>query len=204
MFHFLKNGRAILDWTFASTPLSAGDRERLVTTFTSVARATLKGKLVIGIVQGGLAGVAFAVAGIDGAVFWGAVTALASIVPMAGTALVWVPAVLYLAMTGRPGAAVGLAAWCAIVVGTADNILQPMLVGKDTKMSDLMVLLTTLGGLTLFGAAGIIIGPIVGALYMTVWQLWGGAAKAGCSLMPPDESETGLRQGEKSVAPGTG
>jgi len=90
MFHYLKRGRAIFDWMFAYTSLSAGDKQRLVTTFTSVARATLKGKLIIGIVQGGLAGGAYAVAGIEGAVFWGVVTALSSIVPVVGTALVWV------------------------------------------------------------------------------------------------------------------
>jgi predicted PurR-regulated permease PerM len=177
MFHFLKDGRAILDWVFASTPVSTEDRERLLATFSSVARATLKGTLVIGIVQGGLAGIAFAVAGIEGAAFWGVIMAILSIIPGVGTALVWVPAVVFLGLTGRIGAAVGLAAWCALVVGTADNFLRPVLVGKDTKMSDLMVLLTTMGGLALFGAAGIVIGPIIGALFTTVWTLWGNAVE---------------------------
>jgi len=177
MFPFLKDGRRILDWLFAFTPLSAGDRQLLVETFTSVARATLKSTLVIGIVQGGLAGTAFAVAGIGGAVFWAAIMALLSILPGIGTALVWVPAVFYLAMIGRYEAATGLAIWCALVVGTADNFLRPLLIGKDTEMPDLMVLLTTLGGLLLFGAAGLVIGPIVGALFITVWELWGSATE---------------------------
>jgi len=177
MFTFLKRGRAILAWIFAYMPLSVGDRRVLVRTFASVARATLMGKLVIGIAQGALVGVALAVVGINGAVFWGAVAAVSSVVPVVGTALVWAPAVLYLAVTGRVEAAVGLAAWCAVVVGTVDNILQPMLVGRATKMSDLMVLVTTLGGLTLFGPAGIVIGPIVGALFTTVWALWGAAVE---------------------------
>jgi predicted PurR-regulated permease PerM len=176
MFYFLKDGRALLDGVFGYTPLSDGDKQRLVTTFSSVARATLKGTLVIGIVQGALAGAAFAVAGIDGALFWGAVMAVLSIVPGVGTGLVWVPAVIYLAMIDRVGAAVGLAVWCAVVVGTADNVLRPILVGKDTKMSDLMVMLTTLGGLMLFGAVGIVLGPVIGALLTTVWALWGKAA----------------------------
>jgi predicted PurR-regulated permease PerM len=177
MFFFLKDSRAILDWIFAYTPLSVSEKQRLVSTFNSVARATIKGTFVIGIVQGGLAGAAFAVAGIEGAVFWGVIMTVLSIIPGIGTALVWVPAVIYLAMIGRVGAAVGLALWCAIVVGTADNILRPVLVGKDTKMPDLLILVTTLGGLILFGAAGIVVGPIIGALFITVWNLCNAAIK---------------------------
>jgi predicted PurR-regulated permease PerM len=177
MFYFLKEGRVILDRVFDYTPLSVDDKQCLVSTFNSVARATIKGTLVIGIVQGGLAAAAFAVAGIEGVVFWGVIMAVLSIIPGIGSALVWIPAVVYLALIGRVGAAVGLTAWCAIVVGTADNFLRPVLVGKDTKMPDLMVLLTTLGGLVLFGAAGIVIGPIVGALFTAVWTLWGTAVR---------------------------
>jgi predicted PurR-regulated permease PerM len=177
MFYFLKEGPAILDTVFAYTPLSAGDQERLVATFTSVARATLRGTVLIGIAQGALGGVAFAVVGIEGAVFWGAIMAVLSIVPGVGTGLVWVPAVIYLAVIDRLGAAAGLAVWCAVVVGTADTVLRPLLVGKDIKMPDLMVLLTTLGGLALFGIAGMVIGPIVGALFTTAWTLWGTAVR---------------------------
>jgi predicted PurR-regulated permease PerM len=176
-FYFLQDGRAVLHWLFDYTPLATGDKERLVATFSSVARATLKGKLVIGLVQGGLAGVAFAVAGIEGAVFWGAMTAIASLIPLVGTGLVWIPAVVYLVMVGKTGVAVGVAVWCAIVVGLVDNFLGPVLVGRETKMPDLMVLLTTLGGLALFGAAGIVVGPIVGALFITVWDLWSSAVE---------------------------
>jgi predicted PurR-regulated permease PerM len=78
-------------------------------------------------------------------------------------------------MIGRWGAAIGITVWCAAIVGTADNILRPVLVGKDTKMPDLLVLVTTLGGLILFGAAGIVVGPIIGALFIVVWDLWGSA-----------------------------
>jgi len=177
MFFFLMNGQAVLDWIFDYTPLSAGEKQRLVATFSSVARATLKGTLVIGIVQGGLAGAAFAVAGIEHAVFWGVIMAVLSIIPGIGTGLIWVPAVIYLAMIGRIEAALCLAVWCVVVVGTADNVLRPMLVGKDTKMPDLLVLVTTMGGLILFGAAGIVVGPIIGALFITVWSLWSSAVE---------------------------
>jgi predicted PurR-regulated permease PerM len=149
----------------------------MLSIYTSVGRATIKGTLVIGIVQGGLAGLAFWVAGIDGAVFWGTLMMVLSIIPGVGTALVWVPAVILLALEGRVVAAVSVGLWCALVVGTIDNILRPILVGKDTEMSDLLVLLTTLGGLTLFGPVGVLVGPIIGALFMTIWQLWGSALK---------------------------
>ena len=175
MFFFLTDGRSIIDSTLRFTPLSEEDKRRLLTTFTSVGRATIKGTLAIGIVQGGLAGMAFWVAGIEGAVFWGAVMTVLSIIPGIGTALVWVPAVIFLALDNRTGAAIGVGLWCAVIVGAADNVLRPILIGKDTEMPDLLVMLTTLGGLALFGAAGIVIGPLLGALALTVWKLWGTA-----------------------------
>ena len=169
------NNRDILDAVLRFTPLTAEDKDRLLKTFASVGGATLKGTVIIGIVQGGLAGLSFWVAGIQGAVFWGAVMTVLSIIPGIGTALVWVPAVIFLALDGQIGAAVGVGVWCAVVVGTIDNVLRPVLVGRETEMPDLLVMLTTLGGLALFGAAGIVVGPIIGALYVTVWQLWGSA-----------------------------
>jgi predicted PurR-regulated permease PerM len=174
-FTFLIHGQAMLDRALRFTPLTERDRSRLLGTFASVGRATLKGTVIIGIVQGGLAGLAFGVAGIEGAVFWGAVMCVLSIVPGVGTALVWVPAVIFLALDGQVGTAIGIALWCGLVVGTVDNVLRPLLVGKDTEMPDLLVMLTTLGGLALFGAAGLVLGPIIGALCMTAWRLWGSA-----------------------------
>jgi predicted PurR-regulated permease PerM len=177
MFFFLIDGRAVLDKILYYMPLAPEDENRMVERFVSVARATIKGTLVIGIVQGGLAGLAFALAGIEGAVFWGTIMVVLSIIPGIGTALVWVPAVVYLFAIGRTGTAIALFVWCAAVVGTVDNLLRPWLVGKDTKMPDLLILLSTLGGLLLFGAVGIVIGPIVAALFVTVWDIYGLAFK---------------------------
>jgi predicted PurR-regulated permease PerM len=174
-YYFLPHLRAILDKALQYTPLTSDDRSRLLGTFVSVARATMKGKLIVGIVQGGLAGLSFWVAGIEGVLFWSAVMAVLSAIPSIGTALVWIPAVAFLALNGQAGAAVGVALWCALVVGTVDNVLTPKLIGKDIEMPDLLVLLTTLGGLASFGAAGIVIGPIIGALFIATWQLWGSA-----------------------------
>lgn len=175
VFFFLIDGRRILNGILHYTPLNAEDKHRVLGTFTSVGRATIKGTLVIGIVQGGLAGLALWLAGIEGAVFWGTIMVVLSIVPGIGTALVWVPAVIFLALTGKAVAAAAVAIWCGVVVGLADNVLRPLLIGKDTQMPDLLVLLTTLGGLVAFGATGIVVGPLIGALFMTAWSLWGRA-----------------------------
>lgn len=182
LFFFLIDGRAILDKILYYMPLSDEDEQRMVGKFVSVTRATLKGSLIIGIVQGALAGAAFAVVGIDGAIFWGTIMAVLSIIPGLGTAIVWVPAVIYLFAVGRPVAATGLLIWCAGLVGTVDNFMRPWLVGKDTKMPDLLILLSTLGGIILFGVLGFITGPIVAALFVTVWEIYGTTFK---DVLPP-------------------
>lgn len=175
MFFFLIYGRTTLDQIRYYMPLPKEDKDLMLDKFVSVSRATVKGTLVIGLVQGGLAGLAFAVVGIKGAVFWGTVMVVLSIIPAIGTGLVWIPAVLYLFATGQIGAAIGLTVWCGAVVGTADNFLRPRLIGNDTKMPDLLVLLGTLGGLSLFGVVGVIIGPVVAALFITIWEIYGAA-----------------------------
>jgi predicted PurR-regulated permease PerM len=177
MFFFLIDGKTLLDKILYYMPLTSEQEHLMVAKFTSVARATVKGTLVIGVLQGTLAGLAFAVAGIKGAAFWGTIMAVLSIIPGVGTALVWLPACIYLVAVGRVGTAIALFIWCAGVVGTVDNLLRPRLVGKDTKMPDLLILLGTLGGLLLFGATGIVIGPIVAALFVTVWEIYGEAFK---------------------------
>ncbi len=177
MFFFLKDGPRLLRRILYYMPLSAESEDRLVQKFVSVTRATIKGTLVIGVVQGALAGGAFAIAGIPAAAFWATVMAVLSILPGVGIALIWVPATVYLLVIGHTGAAIGLALWCALVAGTVDNLLRPRLVGRDTQMPDLLILLGTLGGLTLFGAVGIVVGPIVAALFVTIWEIYGEAFK---------------------------
>lgn len=187
MFFFFRDGRAILEKIFYYTPLDHEDEVRVLERFTSVTRATIKGTVVIGIIQGGLAGMGFWVAGIGGAAFWGTIMAILSIVPGIGAALVWVPGVAYLYFTGQALAATLLLAWCAAIVGSVDNILRPMLVGKDAKMPDLLILVGTLGGLFLFGPIGFIVGPIVCGLFLTVWEIYGTTFKG---VLPPARSLT--------------
>jgi predicted PurR-regulated permease PerM len=185
MFFFLKDGEKILEKILYYMPLNDEDEALMLQRFTSITRATVKGTLVIGIIQGGLAGIAFWLAGIDGAAFWGTIMAILSIVPGIGAALIWVPAVIYLIVTGQLLAGLLLFAWCAAVVGTIDNILRPILVGKDAKMPDLLILVGTLGGLFLFGPIGFIVGPIVCGLFLTVWDIYGVTFK---DLLPPVKS----------------
>jgi len=187
MFYFLIDGRSMLDRILHYVPLSPADEERLLEKFVSVARATLKGSLLIGMIQGALAGVAFWLAGVPGAAFWGTITVVASIVPSIGAALVWLPIVIYLLVTGHAGAGLWLLAWGLLVVSTIDNFLRPRFVGRDTRMSDLLVLLSTLGGLFLFGPVGFIVGPIVAALFVTVWHIYGEAFQD----QPPEAGPSG-------------
>lgn len=201
MFFFLKDGNKILEKVFYFMPLRHEDELRMLERFTSVTRATIKGTLVIGLIQGGLAGIAFWIAGIGGWAFWGTIMVILSIVPGVGTALVWIPAVVYLFITGQTLAATLLAMWCAGVVGTVDNVLRPILVGKDAKMPDLLILVGTLGGLFLFGPIGFIIGPVVCGLFLTAWDIYGTTFK---SILPPvtslGEASPVEKAEEKSVA----
>jgi predicted PurR-regulated permease PerM len=190
MFFFLRDGRTILEKIFYYMPLEHDDEELVLQRFTSVTRATIKGTLVIGIIQGALAGLGFWIAGIDGAAFWGTIMVVLSIVPGIGAALIWVPAVIFLFVTGQTLAGTLLGAWCAAVVGTVDNVLRPTLVGKDAKMPDLLILVGTLGGLFLFGPIGFIVGPIVCGLFLTVWDIYGTTFR---DVLPPVRD---LRSGE--------
>jgi predicted PurR-regulated permease PerM len=172
MFFFLKEGPRILERFLYYLPLPKGVERRILERFTSVARAAIKGTLVIGVIQGGLAGIAFWAVGIESALFWGTIMTVLSIIPAVGSALVWFPAVLILAFTGSYLKALGLFAFCAVLVGSVDNILRPWLVGRDTELHELMIFFGTLGGIGMFGITGFIIGPIIAALFSTVWEIY--------------------------------
>jgi predicted PurR-regulated permease PerM len=173
MFFLLKDGGKLLRRVLYYTPLPDDVEAVMVRKFVSVTRATIKGTLIIGAIQGTLAALALALAGIGQAVFWGAVMTVLSVIPGIGTALVWVPAVIYLFIKGQVTAGILVAVWCAAVVGSVDNVLRPRLVGHDTQMHDLLILFSTLGGLLLFGFAGFIIGPIIAALFVSTWDVYG-------------------------------
>jgi predicted PurR-regulated permease PerM len=173
MFYFLMGGPGLLRGVLAYLPLTESDKQRMLEKFVSVTRATLKGTIFIGAAQGVLGGLAFWAVGLDGAIFWGTVMTILSIIPGIGSALVWLPASIILAATGELWRGIALAAFCGLVVGSVDNVLRPRLVGKDTKMHELLIFFSTLGGLMLFGAMGFILGPILAALFVTVWEMFG-------------------------------
>lgn len=173
MFFFLMDGPRMLQSMLSYLPLADADKERMLDKFVSVTRATLKGTVLIGITQGALSGLAFWMAGIDGAIFWTTLMIVLAIVPGIGAALVWVPAVILMVAQGEIWQGLGLAVFCALIVGSVDNVMRPWLVGRDTKMHDLLILCSTLGGLVLFGASGFIVGPILAALFITVWEMFG-------------------------------
>ena len=170
----------------------------MLSQLASITRASVKGTLVIGIIQGTLSGIAFWVAGIEGAALWGTIMTILSIIPGIGAALVWVPAVIILFVTGQHLTAILLAVWCAAVVGTVDNFLRPVLVGRDAKMPDLLILIGTLGGLFLFGLIGFIVGPIVCGLFLTVWDIYGATFR---EILPPVTSFRPSNQNTTSIAP---
>jgi predicted PurR-regulated permease PerM len=148
-------------------------RERMLfAKFGEVTRATIKGNLVIAVIQGTLGGLIFWVLGIPGALLWGVVMAVLSLIPAVGPAIVWVPVSLYLFATGDNVKGIVLVAFGAGVIGLVDNILRPILVGRDTKLPDYIVLLSTLGGLGLFGINGFVIGPLVAALFIAFWGIF--------------------------------
>jgi len=173
MYFFQMDGNKLMRKILYYLPLNSVDENRMLDRFTSVTRATLKGTLLIGLLQGGLAGMAFVILGIDNAVFWGTVMAVLSIIPSVGSAMVWLPASIVLIIQGNVAGGIGLMVFCGVVVGSLDNVLRPILVGKDTKMHELMIFFGTLGGIMMFGITGIFIGPLIASLFITIWDLYG-------------------------------
>lgn len=173
LFFFIMDGRDILRRILYLLPLPSDQEDRLLERFTSVTKATLKGTLLIGLIQGVLAGIALALAGVDSALFWTMLMILLSVIPVVGTVLVWLPAAIILIMTGSVVPGVMVLLWCGLVVGNIDNLLRPKLVGQEAGLHELLILFTTLGGLSLFGVSGFIIGPIIAALWVTLWDMYG-------------------------------
>jgi predicted PurR-regulated permease PerM len=197
MFFFFRDGHKILERIFYYTPLSDEDEARMLSQLASITRATVRGTLVIGVIQGALAGTAFWVAGIEGAALWGTIMTILSIIPGIGAPLVWVPVVIVLFINGQYLTATLLLLWCGAVVGTIDNFLRPLLVGRDAKMPDLLILIGTLGGLFLFGPIGFIVGPIVCGLFLTVWDIYGATFR---EILPPVTSFRPRDQDASAIA----
>lgn len=186
LFYFIRDGDTLLGHAIRALPLGDSRERLLLKRFAIVSRATLKGTLIVALVQGSIGGLAFWILGISGAVFWGVVMTVLSLLPAIGTALVWLPAAIILLATGSPVKALILVLIGVLVIGLVDNILRPILVGRDTAMPDWLVLLSTLGGLSIFGLSGFVIGPVIAALFLTVWDLFADE-HAGTDDRPPNE-----------------
>jgi len=171
LFFFLRDGPKMLDGLVRALPLGDERERHLLARFAEVSRATIKGTLVVGIAQGSIGGIAFWMLGLGAPILWGVVMALLSILPAVGPALVWLPAAIFLLATGRIIAGIVLILIGVLVIGLVDNLLRPILVGRDTRMPDYLILLSTLGGLTAFGLAGIVIGPIIAAFFLSCWEM---------------------------------
>jgi predicted PurR-regulated permease PerM len=177
LFFLLRDGKALSASAARSLPLKERHTTMLLAEFANVVRATVKGNVVVALVQGGLGGLAFSVLGIKGALLWGAVMALLSLLPAVGAALVWGPVAVYLLSTGSIWQAVGLTVWGVLVIGLVDNVLRPIMVGKQTRLPDYVVLIATLGGLAVFGLNGFVIGPVIAAVFLAVWEIFSEARK---------------------------
>ena len=172
LFFILRDGDKMLEAIILALPLG-DDRERaLFAKFAEVSRATIKGTVLIGLVQGILGGLMFAMLGVTGAAFWGVVMVILSVLPLVGASIVWIPVAIFLFAGGAWIKALILTVFGVLVIGLIDNILRPLLVGRDTKLPDYIILLSTLGGLTLFGISGFVIGPIIAALFLSVWVMF--------------------------------
>lgn len=172
MFYFLIDGPLWINALKNHLPLSREDRDLVVERGLAVTRGSLKGVVLIGALQGLLVGVGFWACGLNGAAFWGTIVFGLSAIPGLGAPIIWIPAVIYLGITGHISLAVGLALWGTLVVGLVDNVLRPIIVGRDAKLPDLVVLISILGGISVFGVMGIIVGPIVAAILDTALNIY--------------------------------
>ena len=179
LFFLLRDGADLTKRMREAIPLHPALQRSLFARFAVVIRATVKGNLVVAVVQGALGGLILWLLGIQPAVLLAVLMGLLSLLPAVGTALVWAPIAVYLLVTGATWQGVVLILYGALVIGSVDNILRPILVGKDTKMPDYVVLISTLGGLSVFGFNGFVIGPMIAAMFITVWGIFSASRSEG-------------------------
>jgi predicted PurR-regulated permease PerM len=172
LFFLLRDGNVLTARIRSAVPLSRKYKQRLFNNFTTVIRATVKGNVLVAIAQGALGGLIFWFLGVQAPLLWAVVMAFLSLLPAVGAAIVWAPVAVYFLVTGAVWQGVVLIAFGVLVIGLVDNVLRPVLVGKDTKMPDYVVLLSTIGGMALFGLTGFVIGPVIAALFIAAWDLF--------------------------------
>jgi len=183
-YFLLRDGERLAPAIRDALPLERDVADRLLVRFASVVRATIKGSVVVALVQGALGAITFWIVGLPAALLWGLLMALVALLPAVGPALVWAPVALYLLATGEVWQGAVVIVSGVAVIGLADNILRPILVGRDTGIPDWLVLVTTLGGIEVAGLSGIVVGPLVAALFLAGWQILTEQRRAALSGPP--------------------
>ncbi|WP_051687280.1 AI-2E family transporter [Microbulbifer sp. HZ11] len=198
-FFLIRDGNALVALLIRALPLGDEREKLLLAKFAEVTRATIKGNLVVAVTQGTLGGIIFWVLGLPAPLLWGVVMTVLSLLPAVGAAIIWFPAALYLYATGDTVKATVLMLYGVMVISLVDNILRPILVGRDTKLPDYIVLFSTVGGLLMFGISGFAIGPLLAALFMAFWEIFMREfiAEDEPLLPPDDESVLALDEPQK-------
>lgn len=170
-YFLLRDGRSIGEALIAGLPMQRGIADRLAEKFLSIVRATVKGSIVVGLVQGALGAITFSIAGVPSAALFGMLMAIFSLLPALGPALVWIPVAIYLLAIGEIWQGVVVIGSGVLIIGMADNVLRPILVGRDTGIPDWIILVTTLGGIGLLGLSGIVVGPLLAGMFLAGWAI---------------------------------
>jgi predicted PurR-regulated permease PerM len=178
LFFLLRDGKALAERIKQVVPLRADQKTALFGRFADVVRATVKGSILVAITQGALGGLAFWFLGIQPALLWAVLMTFLSLVPAIGAGLVWLPVAIYLLVSGAVWQGISLILYGVLVIGLVDNLLRPFLIGKDTKLPDYIVLISTLGGIQVFGLNGFVIGPLIAAIFMVTWEIFSASRQA--------------------------
>lgn len=191
MYYLFRDGERMRAAAYDVMPLSDEKAREILDRTGEVIEASVYGVLIIAVVQGVLGGLAFWVLGLPSPLLWGVVMIFLSMIPMLGAFIVWVPAAIYLALTGDWGKAIILAVWGALVIGSVDNFLRPKLVGERTRLHELLVFFSVLGGLQVFGVLGIVLGPVIVAITIALLDV---LRQADGQTREPPEHDTLIEQ----------
>jgi predicted PurR-regulated permease PerM len=192
LFFLFREGRALRRRIAALLPLNSAQVERLFSGIENTVLGTVYGGLIVAAVQGAMVGIALWVLGLDSPLFWGLVAALFALLPLVGTAVVWVPAAIYLVASGSWLKGLILVGWGALVVGTVDNILRPILIRGRVQMHPLLIFFSVFGGVSVFGFLGLFIGPVILALTTTSLAMLREESRAWNNPAPDDPTPVGI------------
>jgi predicted PurR-regulated permease PerM len=170
-FFLIRDGNAVAHVLWQAVPLATRHKQELLEKFATVIRATVKGNLLVAAIQGALGGIGFWYLDVSGALLWAVLMAFLSLLPAIGAGLVWAPVAVYFLLAGVLWKSLALTAYGLLVIGLVDNLLRPILVGKDTRMPDYIVMITTLGGMAVFGINGFVLGPVIAAMFIAIWHI---------------------------------